>query len=263
VLAAALLLGAPLLRAAPPAPPPQTPQGELHAAQLMATALLAGHASHEEWQKLDQAFADLETKYPDNAAMANGHAEFLWNAGERDRAVKTWLAAEKLDPGNATVLDHLGGCSFAAGDVRKAAGYYARAVSSAPDNAGYQFSYANVAFLFRHDLHDATHPDSESMAVEALQHFREAARLEPLNTDYVRAFAETFYSLEKPDWQEALKTWQHLADISPEKDFALLNIARVYMKLGNRAGARASLDRIQDPKYGRLKARLNERIDVE
>ena len=263
-LAGVLLLGASSLPAAPPvAPRAETPQGELHAAQLMAVALFARQAGQDELQKLDRIFADLEAKYPRDAAMANGHAEFLWNIGDHDRAVKTWLAAEKLDPNNATVLDHLGGCSFAAGEVKKAAGYYARAASNAPDNAAYHFSYANVAFLFRHELHDATHPDSESLLVEALQHFGEAARLEPLNADYVRAFAETFYSLEKPDWQEALKAWQHLSDISPEKDFALLNIARVQMKLGHKPEARASLAQVQDPHYARLKARLSERIETE
>jgi tetratricopeptide (TPR) repeat protein len=263
-LAGGLLLGISCLHAAPPVTPPaETPQGELHAAQWMAAALFARQADQEELQKLDRVFADLEAKYPRDAAMANGHAEFLWNTGEHDRAWKTWLAAEKLDPNNATVLDHLGGCSLATSEVKKAAGYYARAVSIAPDNADYQFSYANVAFLFRHDLHDAAHPDSESMLVEALQHFSEAARLEPLNAEYARAFAETFYALEKPDWHEALKAWQHLADILPAKDFALLNIARVQMKLGRKPEARASLAQIQDPKYGRLKARLSERIEAE
>jgi tetratricopeptide (TPR) repeat protein len=236
-LAGALVLGGSSLHAAPPvAPPAKTPQGELHAAQWMAAALLARQAGPEELQKLDRVFADLEAKYPGDAAIANGHAEFLWNTGEY---------------------------SFAAGDVKKAAGYYARAVSNAPDNAAYQFGYANVAFLFRHDLHDATHPDSESMLVDALRHFREAARLEPLNVEYVRAFAETFYSLDKPDWHEALLAWQHLSDISPEKDFALLNLARVYMQLGNKPEARASLAHMQDPKFARLKERLSERIEAE
>ncbi|MEP6671827.1 MAG: tetratricopeptide repeat protein [Chthoniobacter sp.] len=262
-MAGAFLLGTVFLRAAPPAPPPSTPQGELHAAQLMEAALLARQAGREELLKLDGVFRDLETKYPRDAAIKNGHAEFLWTIGEHSRAVETWLAAEKLDPHNAAVLDHLGGSAFAAGEVKKAAGYYARAVSNAPENAAYHFSYANLVFLFRHDLHDATHSESDSLIDEALQHFAEAARLEPLNAEYARAFAETFYSVAKPDWGEALKAWQHLSDISSQKDFALLNLARVHMKLGNKPEARASLALVQDPKFDRLKARLIERIDRE
>jgi len=262
-IACVLLSGSAFLRSAPPAPPPSTPLSELHAAQLMEATLLARQAGPEELQKLDRIFGDLETKYPLDAAIKNGHAEFLWSIGEQHRAVAAWLAAEKLDPNNAAVLDHLAGSSFAAGEVKKAAGYYVRAMGSAPDNAGYHFSYANLVFLFRHELHDAAHPESNSLLEEALKHFAEAARLEPRNTEYARAFAETFYSMAKPEWPEALKAWQHLSDISPQKDFALLNLARVHMKLGNKPEARASLALIQDPKYDRLKARLIERIEAE
>jgi len=262
-IACVLLSGSAFLRSAPPAPPPNTPLGELHAAQLMEATLLARQAGPEELQKLDRIFGDLETKYPLDATIKNGHAEFMWSIGEQHRAVEAWLTAEKLDPNNAAVLDHLAGSSFAAGEVKKAAGYYVRAIGSAPDNAGYHFNYANLVFLFRHELHDAAHPESDSLLEEALKQFAEAARLEPRNTEYARAFAETFYSMAKPEWPEALKAWQHLSDISPQKDFALLNLARVHMKMGNKPEARASLALIHDPKYDRLKARLIERIESE
>jgi tetratricopeptide (TPR) repeat protein len=262
-LGCALLLGGTQLHAVPPAPPPQTSQGELHAAQLMAAGLFARQAGPEELQKLERTFADLDAKYPGDAAVRNGHAEFLWGMGERNRAVKTWQEAEKLDPKNGAVLDHLAGNAVALGDVKKAAGYYARAVSSAPENAGYHFSYANVMFLFRHELHDTAHPESDGLIDEALKHFAEAARLEPLNAEYARGFAETFYSVTEPDWREALKAWQHVYEISPQKDFALVNLARVQMKLGNKPEARAALTQVQDPKFSRLKGRLSERIEAE
>lgn len=229
----------------------------------MAAALFARRAGKEELQQMDGIFAGLETKYPQSAAIVNGHAEFLWSVEEHARAVEKWQAAEKLDANFAPALDHLGDVAFGAGEVRKAADYYARAVRNAPNNATYHFGYANVVFLFRHELHDATHRDSDSLLDEALQHFAEASRLEPLNADYARTLAETFYVLPKPDWNEALKAWRHFYDISPQKDFALLNLARVHMKLGNKPEARANLAEIQDPRFDRLKARLKERIEVE
>ena len=262
----AFLAGCLMLRAAPPVPPgpPSDPaRSELHAAQLMAAALSAQQAGKEEMQKMDRVFADLEAKYPQNAAIVNGHAEFLWSTEEHARAVEKWRAAEKLDPNFAPALDHLGDVAFGTGEVKKAAEYYERAVRNAPKNAAYHFGYANVVFLFRHDLHDATHLDSDSLLYESLKHFSEASRLEPLNASYARAFAETYYAIPKPDWSEALKAWRHLYDISPQKDFALLNLARVQMKLGNKPEARASLAEIQDPKFERLKARLTERIETE
>ena len=262
----ALLASCAFLRAvppAPPAPPQDTARGELHAAQLMAASLFARQAGKEDMQKMDHIFADLEVKYPNDVAIVNGRAEFLWETEEHARAVEKWRAAEKLDPKFGPVLDHLAEVALGLGEVKKAADYFARAVHSTPNDAAYHFGYANVLFLFRHDLHDAGHPDSDSLIDESLKHFAEAARLEPLNADYARAFAETFYAIPKPDWNEALKAWRHLYDISTQKDFALLNLARVYLNLGNKPEARASLTEIQDPKFDRLKTRLRERIESE
>jgi len=51
--------------------------------------------------------------------------------------------------------------------------------------------------------------------------------------------------------------------VTPQKEFALLNLARVYMKLGQKPEARAKLAQIQNPDYSKLKDRLNERMDKE
>jgi tetratricopeptide (TPR) repeat protein len=246
-----------------PLPPPQTPRQELRAAKLLEAALSVKHASDEEWKKLEHIYAGLEAKYPRSVAIRNGHAEFLWERDEQRRAVETWLAAEKLDPANAVVLDHLGGSFVAAGEVKRGASYFQRAMESAPGNAEYHFDYANVAFMFRHDLHDATHPTSDAVLEEALKQFAEAVRLQPRNAEYARAFAEAFYTAPEPDWQAALAAWQHFYEVSPQKDFALLNVARVQMKLGDKAAARAALEGVQGAEFGRLKARLREQATGE
>lgn len=237
-------------------------QEELRAARLMETALFARQAGAEEWAKLERVYVELGTRFPRDAAIKNAHGEFLWTRGEQTRAMQAWLAAEQLAPEDAVVLAHLGDGFLAAGEARKAAGYYARAVKSAPDNAAFHHHYANVAFIFRHELLEAAHPDADSRLREALAHFAEAARLAPLDPEYARAYAETFYSVPQPDWRAALRAWQHFHDISPRKDFALLNLARVQIHLGELPEARASLGRIQSPEFHRLKARLEERIQA-
>ncbi len=236
---------------------------ELQAAKLMESALFARQAGPEEWRKLGRVYEELAAKYPADATVKNAHAEWLWGMGEHERAVEWWLAAEKIDPANAVVLDHLGGSFLAAGQTKKAAAYYARATASAPDHAAYHYNYANVAFLFRHELLDAARPDATAVLGHALEHFAAAARLDPLNPEYARAYAETFYTVPNPDWQAALLAWRQLHEISPKKDFALLNIARVQMKLGNKPEARATLARVHGTEFSGLKKRLEERIDTE
>jgi len=240
-----------------------TARDELAAAELMETALLARQAGLEDMRKMETVYAGLVAKYPKDAAVRNGQAEFFWNEGKRDRAVETWQAAEQLDPKNAVVLDHLGDCHLGNGEAKKAAGYYARATASAPANPAYHYSYANVAYIFRHELLDVDHPDAAAVLRLALHHFGEASRLEPLNIEYARAYAETFYTMPDPDWPTALQAWQHFYEITPGKDFALLNLARVHMKLGHKPQARESLSQIKSPEYDRIKTRLRERIEAE
>ena len=245
------------------APAAPTAQEELRAAKLLETALFARHAGAEETGKLEKIYAELGAKYSDDAAVRNAHAEFLWSRGEAERAVAMWMEAVALDPQNAVVLDHLAGGWLAAGEVKKSAACYARAVESAPGNAAYRFAFANVTFLFRHELLNAAQPDEAAVLAHALADFAAASRLAPLNPEYARAYAETFYSIPKPDWTEALTAWRHFSEISPQKDFAQANLARIHLKLGQKDAARACLEKIQGAGFQRLKARLSERIETE
>ena len=86
---------------------------------------------------------------------------------------------------------------------------------------------------------------------------------EEVGEEYARAYAETFYTIPDPDWRVALQAWQHFYEITPGKDFALLNLARVHMKLGNKPEALATLSKVQAPELEKLKTRLRERIETE
>ena len=263
VLALALLLALGAARGLAEAPAGPAAQEELRAAKLLETALFARQSGAEEWRKLDKIYAGLGAKYPSDAAVRNGHAEFLWSIGEPERAVALWEAAAEIEPKNAVVLNHLGGGWLAAGEAKKAAAFYARAAESAPENAACRFTCANVTFLFRHELLSAARPDEAAVLDVALAHFAAASRLAPLNADYARAYAETFYSLPKPDWNVALAAWQHFAEISPQQDFAQTNLARVYLKLGQKDAARACLAKVQGADFQQLKEKLNHRIETE
>jgi tetratricopeptide (TPR) repeat protein len=153
--------------------------------------------------------------------------------------------------------------ALANGDVRRAAELYTQACASAPEMARLHFDLGNILFLFRHDLVDAALPDAESLITKALSHYAEACRLAPQNVDFARGHAETFYGVAKPDWNAALAAWQHLLDISPDKDFARANLATVHLKLGQKDKAREYVAQMSSPEFALRKARLAERIERE
>ncbi|HZJ17514.1 MAG TPA: tetratricopeptide repeat protein [Chthoniobacteraceae bacterium] len=232
---------------------------ELRALQARAKTLEAGKPAPGDWKKLETAYSRLVKAYPRDVAIRDAHGDFLLGRDDREGALREWLAAEKLDPKNVAVLNHLAEIYLTTGDVRQAFDHYLRASDLEPADPIAHFNVANVACVFRHEI-----GKTETEALElALRHFAVAHRLAPQNAELARAYAETFYVVPSPDWKSALKAWQAHLGLVTEKNFTLLNLARVHMKLGQADEARACLQQVQGPENQRLKARLAARIDSE
>lgn len=235
------------------------PEEELRAAKLVQAAIFARGGAPDEVRRLDQIYADLSARHPGNTPILTAHGEFLWSAGERERAHEVWERAYRLAPQDLALLSHLGGSFLAQGKPREAMDFYEKAVAAAPDSALHHFTAANVGFMFRHES-----TEGESVMLQrALAHFQAASRLAPTDANYARAYAETFYLLPTPDWQAALTAWRHFEEVSPNKDFALVNRARIHVQLGQREEARLCLSGVHSPDFARLKARLLEKIGSE
>lgn len=227
--------------------------------KMDGVALTARNAGLEDWKKLEAEYAGLTSRNPKNAAIRDAYGDFLWGMNDHDAALREWLAGERIEPKNAEILNHLGGAYMTRGEPKAALEFYLRATDAEPENALTHFAAANIFYLFRRDV-GKTEDECYKLA---LKHFAEAHRLAPQSSEFARAYAETFYLVPCPDWQTALKVWQHYLKLIPEKDFALLNLARVHMKLGDAENARACLAQVIDPKNERLKNRLAVRIDEE
>ena len=234
----------------------QSPDSPQTGIELQAVKLLRAQNPKEK-EKLRAAYAELEAKYPLNTSIKEELGELLWDWDECDAAIEKWQAARKLAPDDARLLERLGEASLALGNIRSAADYFQRAATSAPDQASCHFSLANVLFLFRHELEF-----TENQAFErALFHFSEASRLAPENPEYARAYAEVFYGVPSPDWQAALLAWSHLKDLSSDKDFPNLNLARVHIILGQKDAAHHCLNQIHSDRYSHLKRLLQKRLE--
>lgn len=227
--------------------------------RILEKALGAREAGADDWKKLGSTYAGLAKKHPKDVAIRTAFGDYLWGTNDRKGAFREWLAAEKLDPQNFEVLNDLAGASLAMGNSRDSLNFYLRASKVRPENAHAHFNVGNVAFLFRHAIGRS---ESEAFTL-ALSHFAEAHRLAPQNPEFARGYAETFYLIPERDWAAALRVWQEYLAIAPDRNFALLHLARVYVKLGRGAEARDCLAQVQGPDYERLKARLGAQIEAK
>ncbi len=212
-------------------------------------------------QRATRPFEKQLRQQPDSAAAHLAYAEFLSDHGQMRTAISHWRLAQLLDPANAAIANSLGGAYLRMGRAVQSADQFQRAVDGASAVAAYHYNLANVEFLLRRDLTAGWQIDTAALLHRALAEFREASRLSPNDAEYARGYADAFFVLPNPDWIEAEAAWKHVLKLSPQGDFACLQLARVSLKRGDKAGARKFLDQIQDARHEGLKQKLRAQAD--
>jgi cytochrome c-type biogenesis protein CcmH/NrfG len=237
-------------------------QLEIKAAHKAAKALANPNVTTKDRLRVEQIYYQLVRDHPQSVPTQNTLAAFLWKNGKPEAAVEHWRTTQRLDPKNGEAANSLGGAYLRMGSVREAAEQFLLAVSCESDNAAYRFDLANVEFLFRSDLTAAWKIDSAELLQRALFQYREACRLAPTDLEYARAYAETFYGMPNPDWEEARIAWQHYLEVCTDRNFAYLQLARVSLKRHKKAEALSFLDKVSGSLYSDVKELLRKQAEA-
>jgi tetratricopeptide (TPR) repeat protein len=239
---------------------------EIKAAHKAAEALANPSVTVKERLRVEQIYYQLARDNPQSVPAQNATAAFLWKNGNAAAGIEHWRTAQRLEPENGEAANSLGGAYLRMGRVPEAAEQFLLAVRSESDNPDYHFDLGNVEFVLRHDLTAAWKIDSAELLQRALFQFREASRLAPMNLEYARAYAETFYGMPNPDWEEAQVAWQHYLDLSTNRNrnFAYLQLARVSVRQRKKAQALSFLDKITDSSrpYSEVKEKLRKQAEA-
>ena len=229
---------------------------EIKAAHKAAEALANPNVTAKERLRVEQIYYQLVRDNPQSVPAQNALAAFLWKNGKTEAAVEHLRIAQGLEPANAESANSLGGAYLGLGRVSDAAEQFLLAIHLEAANPLYHFNLANVEFVLRNDLTAAWKIDSAELLQRALFQFREASRLAPMDLEYARAYAETFYGMPNPDWKEAQVAWQHYLELSTDRNFAYLQLARVSLKRHKKPEALSFLDKISDSSYSEVKGKL-------
>ena len=235
---------------------------EIKAAHKAAETLANPNVTAKERLRVEQIYYQLVRNNPQSVPAQNALAAFLWKNGKAEAAVEHWRTVQRLEPENAEAASSLGGAYLRIGRVREAAEQFLLAVRSESNNPDYHLDLGNVEFMFRSDLTAAWKIDSAELLQRALFQFREASRLAPTDLEYARAYAETFYGMPKPDWKEAQVAWQHYLELSTNRNFAYLQLARVSLKRHKKAEALSFLNKISDSRYSQIKEKLRKQAEA-
>ena len=235
---------------------------EIKAAHKAEEALANPDVTAKERLRVEQMYYQLVRDHPQSAPAHNALGAFLWKNGNPEVAVEHWRTVQRLEPKNAEAANSLGGAYLRIGRVREAAEQFLLAVRSESNNPDYHFDLGNVEFMLRSDLTAAWKIDSAELLQRALFQFREASRLAPNDLEYARAYAETFYGMPNPDWSQAQVAWQHYLELSTNRNFAYLQLARVSLKQHNKAEALSFLDKISDASFSEVKEKLRKQAEA-
>lgn len=211
---------------------------------------------------VQDGYRELLDAHPRHPAVAEAYAGFLTRQGRED-ALARFLEQMAEEGVRTAGLAHMEGVqALDRGRTVEAAQAFRQAADLAPQWALPLFNLANVQFLFRKDIAQAGGGSESEVIEQALANYRKAVQLEPANIPLATAYAETYYGISPPQWNNALKAWEHVRSISPEDDTARVHLARILIELGEFDRAASHLKSVDTPRYQRSVRRLTEKIDA-
>jgi len=228
-----------------------------------------GVTSEEQLQKqvrskieaVKQSYQKFLHANPKHVRAMIAYGSFLEDIQEEAEGVQWWLKARDLDPKNAAVRNNLANHYSHSGEPKRAIEEYEAAIQIQPSEPVYHFNLGNTLYLFRRDAVALKGGTEAEMLERALECFRKARDLEPGNYDYATAYAETFYGLKNPNWQRAIEGWEYCfqLDLTPlQRDQVHTHLARVNLRLGKTAKAKAYLERVQSEQFQDIRQRLTD-----
>ncbi len=213
--------------------------------------------------KMQEIAFDYESyiaKYPDTAAGYAAYGYFLSKIDPLPKqTVVMLLKANQLDPNLPLVKNQLGKYLAEEGKPLEAVNYFIAATRLDPEEPLYHYQLGQLLAAARDDFLKSgnwTRPQLDKAMHEA---FRRAAELAPQRIEFTYRYAESFYDLETPDWEGALKQWQALEEKAKpgvEQQVIRLHRANVLIQQGKPTEAQALLATVTEPTLTKQKEKL-------
>jgi len=282
--------------AAPPAllPPPAPPSGAAVSAEspgvpllpaeiiARATARLKGlverqdallGALSKEGADVDNLKRDIQTllfeyddflrTYPTFTPGYVTYGLLLGKVGMRRESSMILLRANQLDPNLPIVKNQLGNHLAEEGETVEAANYFIAAARLDPNEALYHFQLGRLLAVARDDFIKSGQWTPQQLDVTMLDAFKRAAELAPDNITYAYSYAESFYELAEPRWDEALKVWgaiENRAAPGLEQDTIRLQAANILIKQHQIDHARLLLATVTTAELAKQKQKLLDQL---
>jgi len=212
--------------------------------------------------QIEQVCRGYEEFLRANPKFAAGYAAYgylLSKLDQKKQALAMLLKANELDPDQALVKNQIGNYLAEDGKPLDALPYYMAAIKIAPNEPLYHYQMGTLLYEARDDFLKSGEWRQEAIDHAIHEAFRQAAELGPDRIEFTYRYAESFYHLDQPDWEGALRAWSTLEIKAPsvvERETMRLHAANVLIKQGKTDEARRVLETITEPALAKPKEKL-------
>lgn len=196
---------------------------------------------------------------PKNAAGYAAYGYLLGKIGMRKESLGLLMKANQLDSDIPLVKNQIGNYLAESGKPVEALGYFMAAIKLEPNEPLYHYQLGALLTEARDEFLKSGEWTREALDHSAHEAFRKAAELAPDRFEFTYRYAESFYDLETPDWDSALKAWNALEAKAPtpiERQTMQLHKANIFIKTGKLDEARTVLGEVKEPALQNQKQKL-------
>jgi len=183
---------------------------------------------------------------------------------ERKASRAVFMQANKLDPNIAVVKNQLGNYLVEEARYKEALPYYLAAIELEPREPLYHYQLGVLLTEFMDNfLRDRLY-DRKTIEGQMQTAFLRASKLDPDSWAYAYRYAESFYDLETPNWDEAISHWSSLEERAHpgiERQTVQLHEANILIKQGRFLAARDILEEVTEPVLASNRRVLEDELD--
>ncbi len=212
------------------------------------------------------SYDNLISNNPDFTAAYVAYGLLLSRIGERKASVSIFLQANEIDSKIPIVKNQLGNYCIEEAKYKEALPYYLEAIELAPEEPLYRYQLGTLLTEFmKFFIVDGTFT-REAIEKQMHEAFQKAAELAPSDFAYTYRYAESYYDLTEPQWEEALTIWERLEEMAPtnlEKQTVQLHRANIYLKQERFLGARSLINKVTEPTLTSNKQALLDELNKD
>ena len=218
--------------------------------------------------QIEQVCRGYEEFLRANPNFAAGYAAYGYLLGKLDQrkeSIGMLLKANQLDPDQPLVKNQIGNYLAEDGRPLEALPYFMAALKIAPNEPLYHYQLGTLLYEARDEFLKSGEWRQEAIDRAIHEAFQKAAELAPDRIEFTYRYAESFYHLDPPDWDAALRAWSTLEIKAPsdvERETMRLHAANVLIKQGKTEEARRVLDTIHESALAKPKEKLVAQLNT-